>query len=170
MRPRLGRTVNVNDGAVPDLTDALPIASAFETAGHSDRPPQGLRTPRDDRYNRWRFQSHPTARYGWVQGEKRGGAIVRTSVRGRYPELIVSDLYDPDDETALALTLAHHRTRYVAAAFTGGPELSAARDVGLRHFPRVNGLHLVANVLTDIDIDITQLASWDLAMSDLELL
>jgi hypothetical protein len=36
--------------------------------------------------------------------------------------------------------------------------------------PGVDGLLLVANPLTDLAVDVLDIASWDLSMSDLELL
>ncbi len=136
----------------------------------TDRAARGLRTPRNQAYLRWRFGSHPTARYFRVDSAD-STAIVRPNVRKGRRELIVADVYGPRPRAALREAGRKSRSRYVAAWFSpGSPERAAAIRSGLVPVPGVTALTLMARPLRDLDIEVTSMASWDLAISDLELL
>ncbi len=136
----------------------------------SDRAPRGLRTPRNEAYLRWRFGSHPTARYFRVDSGD-STAVVRPNVRKGRRELIVADVFGPSPRAALRQAGRKSRSGYLAAWFSpGSPERAAAIRSGLVPVPGVTALTLMARPLRDLDIDVTSMASWDLAISDLELL
>ncbi len=136
----------------------------------TDRVPRGLRTPRNEAYLRWRFGSHPTARYFRVDSAD-STAVVRPNVRKGRRELIVADVYGPRPRAALREVGRKSRSGYIAAWFSpGSPERAAAIRSGLVPVPGVTALTLMARPLRDLGIDVTSMASWDLAISDLELL
>jgi GNAT superfamily N-acetyltransferase len=136
----------------------------------TDRAARGLRTPRNGDYLRWRFGSHPTARYFRVDSAD-STAIVRPNVRKGRRELVVADVYGPRPRAALREAGRKSRSAYVAAWFSpGSPERAAAIRSGLVPVPGVTALTLMARPLRDLDIDVTSMTSWDLAISDLELL
>ena len=167
VRPRLGRGPAATDGKIE--IDALLSGVEEVFPGRATaREPVGLRTPRTDEYQAWRFRAHPTARYWWAPVGQ-AGAIVRASVRKGRTELLISDLAGGPE---IVLSLARrHRARYLGAAFTEvTPEYAAARSARMFRPPGVDGLLLVANPLTDLAVDVLDIASWDLSMSDLELL
>ena len=146
-----------------DPQPALPLAVA-------DRTPRGLRTPRTDAYLRWRFGSHPSARYFRVDS---GGAtaVVRPNVRRERRELVVADVFGPRPAAAIRAAVRRSRAGYVAAWFSpGSPERAAAVRSGLVPVPGVTALTLMAKPLRELEVDVTSMASWDLAISDLELL
>ena len=136
----------------------------------TDRAARGLRTPRNEAYLRWRFGSHPTARYFRVDSAD-STVVVRPNVRKGRRELIVADVYGPRPRAALREAGRKSRSGYVAAWFSpGSPERAAAIRSGLVPVPGVTALTLMARPLRELDIDVTSMASWDLAISDLELL
>ena len=136
----------------------------------NDRAPRGLRTPRNEAYLRWRFGSHPTARYFRVDSGD-STAVVRPNIRKGRRELIVADVYGPSPRAALRQTGRRSRAAYLAAWFSpGSPERAAAIRSGLVPVPGVSALTLMARPLRDLGIDVTSMPSWDLAISDLELL
>lgn len=146
-----------------DPQPALPLAVA-------DRTPRGLRTPRTDAYLRWRFGSHPSARYFRVDS---GGAtaVVRPNVRRERRELVVADVFGRRPAAAIRAAVRRSRAGYVAAWFSpGSPERAAAVRSGLVPVPGVTALTLMAKPLRELEVDVTSMASWDLAISDLELL
>jgi predicted GNAT family acetyltransferase len=169
VRPRLGRTVVPGDSGIVDPFDVLPTAREFAPQPVEDREQRGLRTPRTIAYQKWRYTGHPTARYGWV-GEGAQGAVVRGSVRRGRTELLITELWG-GGATLLRSIARAHRARYMAAAFTDiSPEAGSARSAWMLRPPGVDGLRLVANDLAGLDIDVFDLASWDLSLGDLELL
>lgn len=146
-----------------DPQPALPLAVA-------DRTPRGLRTPRTDAYLRWRFGSHPSARYFRVDSGD-ATAVVRPNVRRERRELVVADVFGPRPAAAIRAAARRSRAGYVAAWFSpGSPERVAAVRSGLVPVPGVTALTLMAKPLRDLEVDVTSMASWDLAISDLELL
>lgn len=135
-----------------------------------DRRPLGLRTPRTDAYLRWRFASHPTARYFRV-GKDDSVAVVRPNIRNRRRELIVADVFGSRPAAALRRTARRSRSGYLAAWFSAGsPERRAALRSGLLLVPGLTPLTLMARALRDLDVDVFAMGAWDLAISDLELL
>jgi len=171
LRPRLGRSIKTPVNAVPLLDDAVPGVESFVADGYHDRPSTGLRTVRTNEYYKWRFLLHPTARYGWVRDPIQGGAVVRASVRRGRVETVISDLLNGGVNGAVGNVVRQHRTRYVASSFASStPEMKAVRKGGLFPVPGLSGLHLVANQLTRFDFPVFEIASWDFAISDLELL
>ncbi len=156
------------DPPLPEEYLDLPIAASV-TEG-VDRPAAGLRTPRTEAYRAWRFQQHPTVRYFQVQ---RGDstALVRPNVRNGRRELVVSEVMGPEPARAIRETVAVSRADYLAAWWSkGSPERAAATRNGLVPVPGQVALTLVCRPLHDVDVDVAALASWDLALSDLELL
>jgi GNAT superfamily N-acetyltransferase len=171
VRPRLGQSVSPGPNGLPDLMEVLPIATTdIDFGAREDRHYFGLRTPRTAAYQEWRFVRHPSARYGWVASEgEPGGAVVRCGVRSGRTELIVSEL--SAGSRCLRSIARSHRARYVAALFGAGtPERKSAFRAGMCRIPGLPGLRLVANPLVDLEVDVFDPASWDLSMSDVELL
>ncbi|MEN8238864.1 MAG: GNAT family N-acetyltransferase [Actinomycetota bacterium] len=156
--------------------DALPVPSDFIEPATAvgpritpDRDPLGLRTPRSTDYHAWRFTSHPTARY--VQVDRAGAtAIARLAFRGSRRELLVSDVYGDGMRQAINRCRRVAKTSYVGAFFSKGtPERAAATRAGLIQVPRA-GLTLMVRPLRELGIDVKRLSTWDLSLSDLELL
>jgi len=168
VRPRLGRSAGVGPDGITSLRSVIPAAETL-TPRNLERPPMGLRTPRSLEYQSWRYLGHPTARYGWVSDEFGGGAVVRSSARRGRTELLVSELLAG---TRLIRRLAKsHKARYLAGVFSRGtPERLSAMKAGMFSPPGVPGLRLVARPLTELDVDVSDMASWDLSLGDLELL
>lgn len=172
-RPRLGAAFRPRPDEAPsihrlapDLADSVPASPIAP-----QRQPLGLRTPRHDQYMEWRFNQHPTAEYGWSPYPKGGGMIVRASSRGGRSELVVSDLVGSPGPGIVGRTSRSSRARYLAGWFSPGtPERRIAMRGGLLPVPGVKSLRLVARPLVELDIDVHDLTSWDLATSDLELL
>lgn len=130
----------------------------------------GLRTPRSESYLNWRFGSHPTARYFKVETQS-GQAIVRPNMRKGRNELLISDLFGRETHRAIKRAARSTNARYLATWFSQGtPERAAAMRAGLIPVPKVTALTLMARPLQELDIDATDMASWDLGLSDLELL
>lgn len=157
----------------PDLAQALPIGQAFESVmpTPSDRPLRGLRTRRDARYLSWRFTQHPAARYAWVAAESGGGLVCRTSTRNGRPELVVSDLLGRPPASIVRATARSSRCAYMAGWFSmGSPERSTAIRGGMVPVPGVKTLRLVALPLAELPVDVHDIANWDFAVSDMELL
>jgi GNAT superfamily N-acetyltransferase len=148
---------------VSDPRPALPLAV-------SDRAPRGLRTPRRDAYLHWRFGSHPTARYFRVDSGDTT-AVVRPNVRRGRRELVIADVFGPRPSAAIRAANRHSRAAYTAAWFSpGSPERAAAVRSGLVPVPGLTALTLMARPLRDLGVDVSSMTSWDLAISDLELL
>ena len=173
IRPRLGRAVTPSSDGPPSIAH---IAPGLEPAPHmvlSDqtpwRVPVGLRTPRAEPYLRWRFISHPTASYGYLKDEAGGMLIARANSRMGRSELVLSDLYGVGARSIRRVARAS-KARYLAGWFSPStPERRTAILAGMIPVPR-STLRLVAMPLVDLDMDVFDLASWDLATSDLELL
>ncbi len=170
VRLRVGRSVHPVPGTSPALADVVPTSRPFRPIDTMDRPPRGLRTARTQRYQEWRFGSHPTARYGLV-GSGVGAAVVRSGVRGARTEVVLSDLLGGAGPSEVRRAHRGHRARYMAGFFSkGSPERLAAISGGMAPIPGIKALRLVALPLTDLDIDVFDLGCWDIATSDLELL
>ncbi len=166
--PRLATDRRPAGSAEPDQFLADPEPAIPLTV--NDRSPRGLRTPRNEAYLRWRFGSHPTARYFRVDSAD-STAVVRPNIRSGRRELIVADVYGPHPSAAMRQAAKKSRSGYVAAWFSpGSPERAAALRSGLLPVPGVTALTLMARPLKDLDVDIESMDSWDLAISDLELL
>jgi hypothetical protein len=130
----------------------------------------GLHTPRSNQYLNWRFAEHPTARYGAVVHSD-GAVILRANLRNGRSELVISDAFGADPVQAIRLALRNSRAHYDVAAFpTGSVQRAAARRAGMLGVPGVTALQLVAHPLDNIGIDVFDPESWQLALSDLELL
>ena len=148
------------------LTDPVP---AFPVEVE-DRAPLGLRTPRTEAYLKWRYASHPTARYFRIDA-KDSVAVVRPNTRNGNPELIVVDVYGPHPSAPLRRAARSAKAAYTAAWFSpGAPERSAALSAGLLPVPRFKALTLMARPLKTLPYDVSSMENWDLTISDLELL
>ena len=135
-----------------------------------DRKPIGLRTPRSDAYLLWRFASHPTARYFRVDKDD-STAVVRPNHRNGRRELVLADVFGNRPATAIRSAAYRSRAHYMAGWFSSGsPERGASMRAGLMPVPGVKALTLMARPLVELDIDVLDMSSWDLAVSDLELL
>jgi GNAT superfamily N-acetyltransferase len=165
------RMLRPADGARPQTDgDFLANSEPPGELGVQDRAPRGLRTPRTPEYLTWRFSHHPEAAYARVSaGENL--AVVRPNLRRGRRELLVSDVFGPRPVKAIALARRRCRADYVAGWFArGSPERRAAMRAGLLPVPGVTSLTLMARPLRDLSVDVSSLSSWDLALSDLELL
>lgn len=134
------------------------------------RPPLGLRTPRTLEYLRWRFDSHPTAGYR-VVGDLQGMAVVRPHLRRGRGELVVSELFGPQADSALRSAIRSSDAAYAVGWFApGAPERTMAIRAGLIPVPGVSSFHLHAHPLGGLDSGVFGLEHWDLSLADLELL
>ena len=160
------RTPDPTTEAERFLTDPVPA----DSVSVADRAPLGLRTPRSDAYLRWRFSSHPTARYFRVDAGD-SVAVVRPNVRKGRRELVLADVFGPRPSRAIRRAGRQSRSAYLAAWFSPHtPERRAAVRSGLVPVPGVTALTLMAWPLRDLEVDVASMTSWDLAISDLELL
>lgn len=167
VRPRLGR-VKGDDSVT--LDEVIPTATAFEPQALRRGSKVSLSTSRTPEYQEWRFGSHPTARYGWWANEATG-VVVRPSVRRGRVELAAVDFGETINQATFRSLARSHRARYVASAFTpAARERAVARSAGWFTPPGQKGLRLVANPLSDLSIDVFDIASWDFTLGDLELL
>lgn len=173
VRPRLGRAVTPVPGEVPFLPRVAPAVASIEEMPTAlpERDPRGMRTPRPPDYLAWRFRAHPTARYGWVADSEDGGLVTRASARNGRTELVVSDLLGIARPRVIGSAARGAQVRYLAGWFSPKtPERSIAIKGGMIPVPGLRSLRLVALPLADLDFDVHDLSSWDLATSDLELL
>jgi hypothetical protein len=170
VRPRFGAAVPGDGQDAPSLAEVAPSAADYLVIEKADRPPRGLRTLRTTAYQRWRFASHPTVRYGSIP-EDDGAAVVRVGVRNGRTELVLSDLLGGAGRRAVSRASAANRGSYLAGFFSkGSPERASALKAGMLPVPGLKTLQLVALPLTELDTDPFDLRSWDIATSDLELL
>lgn len=165
IRPHL-RWLRRGDHAI-DTGRLEPVPEGVDGA---DRAPRGLRTPRSATYLEWRFRRHPTARY-FCHRDSGALAMVRPNVRNGRREMVVSDVIGSRPGPVMRRAAAGGGTDYTVAWFSRGtPERRAALRSGLLPVPRKQALWLVANPLRDLDLDVSDLTAWDLALGDLELL
>lgn len=154
----------------PDLESLLADATPASPPFAPDRAPNGLRTPRSTEYLSWRYSQHPTARYYRVDQEG-SVAIVRPNVRAGRTELLIADVFGPDPALVIRKSVKMARSAYVGTWFSDtSPERAASRRSGLIQVPGTYPLTLMARPLRDLGPDVTSMASWDLALGDLELL
>lgn len=159
---RPGRTWGPESaGSLPDWEAAASVLV---------RDPVGLRTRRTSAYLRWRFGSHPTARYV-AAAVPDGIAIGRLNVRSGRRELVVSEVGGRRGADAVRSLIRARRPDYAVAWFSpGSPERRMAINAGLIPVPRVAALTLVARPIHGLAVDTSDPARWDLALGDLELL
>ncbi|MFZ0625838.1 MAG: hypothetical protein WAN34_05020, partial [Acidimicrobiia bacterium] len=96
--------------------------------------------------------------------------VVRAGVRSGRTELVLADLLGEPDSRVIREVARRSRAAYVGGFFSKGPERGAAIRAGLIPVPGLHTLRLVARPLTELDFDVFDIDSWDLAVSDLELL
>jgi GNAT superfamily N-acetyltransferase len=160
-------------GSVDPGTDR----SAFIPGGESpappdlpDRPPMGLRTVRSAAYRNWRFADHPTAGYRMVRSGN-GAVMLRPNVRSGRAEVVVSDLIGDISPKAFRSAARASDSHYLVSWFSGGsPERAASTSAMFLPVPKLTALTQVALPLVDLDVDVFDPKSWDLATGDLELL
>ncbi|MGH8872893.1 MAG: GNAT family N-acetyltransferase [Acidimicrobiia bacterium] len=166
--PRLLSGVAPEDGDDPSRFIEEPVPAW--PLDITDRRPLGLRTPRSPAYLGWRFGSHPTARYFQVKGRD-SVAVLRPNIRRRRRELLLVDVFGKRPGSAIRRSARRSRAGYMGAWFSSHtPERAAAVRAGLLPVPGLSPLTLMARPLRDLDVDVTKMESWDLAISDLELL
>jgi GNAT superfamily N-acetyltransferase len=137
----------------------------------TDRMPLGLRTPRTVEYLKWRFGTHPTARYHVSQTADGSMAVLRTNMRTNRAELVVSDLFGTNAAASLRSVAMRTDAAYLVGwAPSHVPERRALMRAGLVPIPGLKALRLYARPLTSLEIPMTSLGDWDLMLSDLELL
>ena len=130
----------------------------------------GLHTPQTVAYLRWRYQSNPGVRYH-AYTDQESTAICRRDSRMGRTGLAVSDVYGDRPGAALKAARGATKASYPVCSFeSGSPERSAALRAGFLPVPGVTALTLVALPLADLDVDPLDRSSWELALTDLELL
>jgi GNAT superfamily N-acetyltransferase len=170
VRPSRRMLARRAEDGLPEPSQILLGAERATGLGGQDRPAFGLRTPRSEAYRTWRFEQHPTATYLRVD-EAGTTAVLRTNRRNGHDELVVSELIGSAGRQAITAAAAHSRAAYLVAWFSRqSPERAQALRAGMIPIPRVTALNLVAKPLSTMDIDVFDPTSWDLALSDLELL
>lgn len=151
-------------------TGLIPNCVTPTPDGIQDRAAVGVRTVRTGEYIRWRFASHPTARYCQIR-KGNSSAIVRPNVRSGRSEVLIADLFGPNPRGAILESIREAQSGYVAASFTrGAPERAACVRAGMVVVPFRNPLTLMARPLKDLTFDVSSLRAWDLSLGDLELL
>ena len=168
--PARGLLRKVEDaGSAPRPDDFVKDPADVGPRTATDRDPRGLRTPRTEDYHRWRFNEHPTARY--VQTDVGDAvAISRLAYRGSRRELLISELYGKGMGKAVRKARWNARSSYVGAFFSkGSPEKTAVARSGFVPVPGAT-MTLMCRPLRPIGEAVTELDSWDLSLSDLELL
>lgn len=131
------------------------------------RVPLGWRTPRTPEYLRWRFGSHPTARY-LLGSTEDGLAIGRANMRNGRRELVISEL--GGSGRALRPLMRAADPDYAVGWFSSrSPERKTALRHALVPVPKVHALTVMARPLRDLDLDLSW-HNWDLSLGDLELL
>jgi hypothetical protein len=134
------------------------------------RQRKGLHTPQTAEYLRWRYLSNPGVRYhGYTDREST--AVCRRDSRMGRTGLAVSDVYGDRPDAALKSARRGTKASYLVCCFeTSSPERSAAMRAGFLPVPGVTALTLAALPLGDLDVDPLDRSSWELALTDLELL
>ena len=168
--PALGLLRSADDvTGLPDPADFVRDPYPVGVRDVAARAPVGLRTVRSDDYHRWRFKMHPTARYTQINGEG-GSAVARLAYRGKRRELLISEVYGQGMSQTIRKCRRLARTSYVGAFFSkGSPERSAVLRTGFVPVPGAT-MTLMVRPLRPLGIPVTDLAEWDLALGDLELL
>jgi GNAT superfamily N-acetyltransferase len=170
IRPSLRLLNRHSDDELPAVDSVLPGAERATGIKMADRAPLGLRTVRSEAYWRWRFEQHPIATY--LRVDSAGStAVLRLNRRNGRDELVVSELIGATGRRSIAATAKRSRANYLVGWFSqGSPERHQALGAGMIAVPRVTALNLVARPLSPLGIDVFDIANWDLALSDLELL
>ena len=154
---------------LPDPNDFVSKPNPVGNRSVPDREGRGLRTPRTAEYHQWRFNEHPTAKYVQIDAND-GAAIARLAYRGKRRELLISDIYGDGMGRAVRKARWAARTSYVGAFFSkGSPERTAVARSGFVPVPGAT-LTLMCRPLRPIGEPVTDLAAWDISLSDLELL
>lgn len=169
-RPLIRRGRRVKEDLPADPSDFF--SDELDTPGEpvADRAPRGLRTPRTAEYIRWRFASHPTAKYRRLTA---GGqtALLRCNVRSGRKEVVISELFGEHPASIVRRAARVSRAAYMAAWFS--PATAERREAirgGLIPVPRIRALTLMARPLRPLPVDVLNLNNWDISLGDLELL
>ncbi|MDJ0953322.1 MAG: GNAT family N-acetyltransferase [Acidimicrobiia bacterium] len=154
---------------LPEPADFVAQPEPVTPRSTPDRTLRGLRTPRTEEYHAWRFTGHPTARY--VQfAAGTATAVGRIAHRGRLRELLISEVYGEHLGKAIHLAQRSATSSYVGAFFSkGSPERRATVRSGFVPVPGAT-MTLMCRPLRNLGDGIESLDSWDLSLSDLELL
>jgi GNAT superfamily N-acetyltransferase len=170
------RTVNRQGPGGTIEVDAAPVARALDDPRLADLLDEyaerdgRLRTDRDVAYLRWRYAEPPGLDHRVViderGGELLGVAVLRVRPRGRLWEGLVLELFTRpgDRDTARRLVTAAVRAApvdFVASSFAARPPRSVRRPGGVALAIRTSG---------PVEPDPSHLASWDLALGDVEQL
>ncbi len=169
VRPSIRFLTRRSGEAIPEAGAVLPGVPLASAPMGPDRPPLGLRTVRSEAYWKWRFEMHPTASYVRVD-DGAATALVRVNRRRGRDELVVSELIGTGGRP-IAAAAKRSTSGYLIAWFSpGSPERRQAIRTGIVPVPGMTALNLVARPLSNVGVDVFDLANWDLALSDLELL
>jgi len=171
LRPLMSRGAKVDPDSPPDPADFFePVPAPFAAGEVPQRSSSGLRTPRSREYLAWRFNGHPSVKYRATSDEK-ATVVARANIRQGRKEVVLSDILGRANRRSVAALARKARATYVAGWFSPrSPERRAAILAGMVPVPGVRSLTLVARPLRELPMDVFDLANWDLAMSDLELL
>lgn len=156
-------------------------APGLVAASEQGRTTCGWRTPRTVEYLTWRYGRHPSVQYGVhvltdTRDPKRllGFALLRPNVRGRWQELVLTDLFVAawNGDTAQRLLKGLHREAqadYVIAHFAeAGRERALLGRMGYWRVPK-RRLIFAVRPLRAITPALVEARNWDLSLGDLEL-
>jgi GNAT superfamily N-acetyltransferase len=138
----------------------------------------GCRTPRDLEYLQWRYGQHPHLTYGVYVLENSDGlagfAILRPNLRHGWQEIVLTDIFlaKPTLEQG-QLLLRNLRQQlkgdYLAAHFaTGTIEKTLLRRTGFVSLPK-QGITFTVRPLNSLPQNLSDSATWDLTLGDLEI-
>jgi hypothetical protein len=149
------------------------VAAAWERS----RWRQGLRTPRDGAYLRWRYGNHPSAEYGFLPIEDERGlaafAVLRANRRFGLREVAIAEIFLRDGgnqgRRLMRKILEEVRSDYCVASFASGSlEGGLLRRALFAKVPG-RGVTFTVKVLNPAAVDPRSPASWDLTLGDLEV-
>jgi GNAT superfamily N-acetyltransferase len=169
IRPSLSMLTRVEETAAESPETFLQDPTSTASLELVDRAPLGLRTRKTPEYLKWRFATHPTARY-FVVGHGAGQAVLRPNVRRGRRELVVADLFGEPNAAARVAVSARGRA-YLATWFShNSPERKAVVRRAFVPLPGLAALTLVMRPLRDLPESYQSLDAWDSSVSDFELL
>lgn len=182
LRNAAGPARSIAVGDAPSAAAAIDgisgLGELLRDVDDAERADPRLRTARSVEYFRWRFATAPLLDYRATWTEDSGGmvtglAFFRVRPRGSLVEATISEVLAPPEATAVVRRLLRSVRSMVSAdhltchAAKGSALSRIAKRVGF--FPVPGGMTFVVNPLRPIDPDPSDLASWSLALGDLEV-